>query len=166
MVDLPKTLNKFTAFVDGQGFAGKITEGTPPKLVLKVEEFIAGGMVTPIDLAMPEVEKMEFSFSVKETSSILHANFGKPDLAFTIRGAQGYGDQTEAVIYEMRGLLKEIDAGSWKPGGDAQSKYSFTARALKLTIGSNVVINIDAVNMILEINGKDMLSLTRSALGL
>lgn len=166
MGDLPKVLRRFTAFVDGQGYAGKIVECTPPKLVLKTVEFIGGGMPAPVDIPLSEVEKMVFDVTMKEVNSILGKSFAKPNMPFTARGSQSNGTETEAVIYQMRGLMTENDVGAWKTGGDTQSKYKFTARYLKITVGDEEMAEIDAENMIFKVGGVDLLIEDRKALGL
>lgn len=165
MGDMPKTLRMFTAFVDGEGYAGKVIEGTPPKLTLKTEEFEDGAMPAPVDISLASIEKMVFELSLKEVTSAVYKNFGKADLPFTLRGSMSNGTDTVAVIYQMRGLLREIDPGTFKKG-DTQGKCSFTARRLKLTIATEVVVEIDALNHILKFGGVDYLAKDRQNLGL
>jgi len=166
MADLPKTLRKFAAYVDGVGYVGKVVAGTPPKLTLKTEEFIDGAMVAPVDISTGQTEKLVFVLTMKEMAPDLYKHFGQADKGFTLRGAQGFGADAEAVIYQMRGLLTELDSGEWKPGGETQLKLSFTARYLKLSIAGTELIEIDAINTIFKVGGVDQLAADRAALGI
>jgi P2 family phage contractile tail tube protein len=164
---LPKLLKNFNAFVDGKGFAGRIEEIQLPKLTLKTEEFRAGGMDIPvqIDLGM---EKLEAELTFAEYDADLFRLFGISggnSIAFTLRGGlQGVGE-TESVVINLRGVIKELDAGTWKPGDKTSLKCTVAASYYKLTIDNRELIEIDAENMIRKINGTDQLSSLRSAIG-
>ena len=49
---LPRTLRNFSLFVDGTGYAGKVTELTLPTLTIQNEEYRAGGLDAPIAIDM------------------------------------------------------------------------------------------------------------------
>lgn len=164
---LPKTLRNYTGFIDGFGYAGKIKEGTPPTVSLQVEEYLAGGMAAPIDIDMGAVEKMECSMTFSEYSNALYAHIGKTDTPLTLRGAQvGPNGETESVIYQMRGLLREVEPGSWQRGNVPDKKLMFTPHYLKISIADQPVVEIDAENMIRRIGGIDQMADQRRALGL
>ncbi|GHT98386.1 hypothetical protein FACS1894126_3800 [Alphaproteobacteria bacterium] len=55
---LPKILKNFNVFVDGRGYAGRVEEVSLPKLSLKTDEFLAGGMDAPIEIDLG-MEKLE-----------------------------------------------------------------------------------------------------------
>ena len=62
---LPRTLKNFQLSVDGVGYAGRVTELTPPTLSTKSEEYRAGGMDAPYYIDMGS-EAMEAEFTVSE----------------------------------------------------------------------------------------------------
>jgi len=164
--DIPKNLRMFAGYVDGVGYGGQIIDGTPPKIVMQTEEFQAGGMVAPEDLSLNSVEKMVCDMSVKEVTDALYNNLNKPNLPFTLRGSKGSGPDAEPVIFQMRGLMRELDPGQWKAGGDAALKVAFTCRYLKVTIGTNEVAEISTWPPILKIGGIDYIAQDRKNLGL
>lgn len=45
-------LKNFNLFVDGRGYAGNVSEYTPPNLAVQTEDHRAGGMDAPIALDM------------------------------------------------------------------------------------------------------------------
>jgi P2 family phage contractile tail tube protein len=165
---LPKILKNFNAFVDGKGFAGRIEEIQLPKLTLKTEEFRAGGMDVPVQVDLG-IEKIEAELTFAEYDPDLFRLFGivgNAGISFTLRGwMQGVGN-AESVVINLRGIIKELDAGTWKAGEKSTLKCIVAAHYYKLTIDNHELIEIDAENMIRKINGSDQLSSLRSAIGI
>ena len=64
MAQLPKTLQGFSVFVDGQGYAGRIVRGTPPRLVKTVVRH-RSGMPGPVAL-FNGYDAMELEFVLRE----------------------------------------------------------------------------------------------------
>lgn len=165
---LPKTLTNFTAFIDGFGWAGKITEGTPPSLALLTEEYHAGGMAAPVDLDMGSVEKLEFELTFGEYNALLYRYIGQNNVPITLRGAQAAADGsgTESVVYSTRCLVKATDPGSWQRGQRGTQKLMLTASYLKVTINEVPVAEVDVETMVRVVDGVDQLAATRRALGI
>lgn len=165
---LPRKLKKFTAWVDGTGYLGKVQELEPPKLSLKTEEYRAGGMDAPVEIDMG-MEKLEANATFAEYSPELFEKFGVvegKDVPFTFRGAIRANAEADEVILEMRGRIRELDTGTWKAGDDSTLKIAIALRYYKVTIAGEEVIEIDPVNMIRKIGGVDQLETERSALGI
>lgn len=165
---LPTILKNFNVFVDGRGYAGKIDEITLPKLTIKTEEYRAGGMDIPISIDMG-MEKLEADFTFAEYDAKLFKLFGLIhgySVCLTLRGAIQSGIYYQGVIINLRGIFRELDFGSWKPGEKATLKCTVAAHYYKLTIGSKELIEIDAENMIRRINGVDQMFILRSILGI
>ncbi len=165
---LPKKLKNFTAFVDGVGYAGKVTEIELPKLKIKTQEHRAGGMDAPVEIDMG-MEKLESNVTFAEYSPELFKLFGLVDgnaVSLTFRAAQQDDSTTEDIIVNLTGSLREIDPGTWKSGEDGTAKYAVSARYYKLTIAGTELIEIDVENMIRKIGGVDQLAEQRKALGL
>ncbi len=164
---LPKKLKKFTAFVDGTGYLGKVEEVESPKLTLKMEEYRAGSMDAPVEIDMG-MEKLEATITFAEYSEELFTKFGLvdgADVPLTLRGAIQADSDADAVIIELRGQIRELDPGSWKGGDNTTLKVAVAIRYYKLTIAKNEIVEIDVVNMIRKIKGKDQLESQRKALG-
>ncbi|WCR54461.1 MAG: hypothetical protein PG981_001483 [Wolbachia endosymbiont of Ctenocephalides orientis wCori] len=167
---LPKILKNFNVFVDSCGYAGKIDEITLPKLTIKTEEHRAGGMDMPVSIDVG-MEKLEAEFTFVEYDSELFRLFsllsGYP-VFLTLRVClQGrYITEFEAVVIKLRGIFKELDFGSWKPGEKATLKCSVAAHYYKLTISVQELIEIDAENMIRRINGINQMMIMQKILGI
>jgi P2 family phage contractile tail tube protein len=164
--DVRKNLN---LFVDGRGMAGQVEEFNPPKLSLKLEEFRAGGMDVPIELTMG-MEKLNADFSLISYDKNVLALFGVAEgstVPFVAREAlESFDGTVTPVIHTMRGKIKEMDPGTSKSGDKPMLKISMSLAYYKLQHGDTVVLEIDVENMIRIVNGVDVLSSQRAALGI
>lgn len=168
-IQFPKVMKNLNLFIDGRGYAGRIDEIELPKLAIKTEEHRAGGMDLPIELDLG-MEKLEANMTLSDFDSEVFKLFGlvgNQSIAYTIRGAiQAQGEPSQAVIINLRGGWKELDAGTWKPGDKSSVKATVTANYYKLSIDGTAVVEIDAINLVRTINGVDQMAKIRSDIGL
>ena len=166
IVDILKNCN---LFVDGRGYAGKVTEVNLPKLTVKMEEHRDGGMDAPAEIDMG-LEKLECDFSTSSIDADLLRSWGLAPgnlVPLTFRGALVSEDGTvTAAVASVRGQVKEVDFGTWKPGEKVPLKCAVAVRYYKFEHGGAVVHEIDVDNMIRKINGVDQLAEQRTALGI
>ncbi|CAN7197122.1 phage major tail tube protein [Pseudomonas brassicacearum subsp. neoaurantiaca] len=169
MAMIPETLANLNLFADGVSFQGDVPSLTLPKLTLKMEEHRGGGMDAPVELDMG-MEKQEANFTTTGVRRESLKFFGLADgTAFngTFRGAyKGLKGKVTPVIVTLRGTLKEVDMGDWKPGDKAEIKHSIGLTYYKLEVDGRTVYEIDPIGMRRVINGVDQLAAQRSALGL
>lgn len=162
-------LKNFAAFVDGRGYAGEVTSYTPPAITLATEDFRAGGMDAPIALDMG-MEALTSSFVMSKYDFDVLGLFGVAegsDVAFTVRGAiESYDGTVTAVVHTMRGKITGFDRGDWTPGQMAPLTVTMSLHYYKETIGGRITHEIDVINMIRIVNGKDRLAAQRAAMGL
>ena len=165
---IPKTLKNFNLFVDGRGYAGRVEELTLPKLSIKTEEIKAGGMDVPIELDMG-MEKLECELTLSEYDAEVIKMFGLNNGAqvpLTLRGGLDDEAGITPVVVTLQGAWRALDFGNWKAGEKASLKVSVALRYYRLEIGGQELIEIDALNMVRKIDGKDQLEGLRGALGL
>ena len=164
-----KLLRNVSVFFDGVGYAGKFDSFDPPKLSLNTEAFRPGGTDMPQEIDMG-MEKMECKLATSNADIEALKRFGLAngaDTALTLRGAQkGRGTAVEAVEHHCRGLVKEVDWGTWEPGKKAPCSFMVTLSYYKCVIGGEVTAEIDVENMKRIIDGVDQLAALREALGL
>jgi len=168
MAHLAKKLKAFTLFVDGEGYAGRVDELTPPKLTIKAEEYRAGDMDAPLDIDMGQ-EKLSLEASVGEYDAVLWRQWGLSegrDVAVTLRGSQGHGVNEEPVLLACRGMVTEIDPGGWKPGDANTCKLTMTLAYYRAEINGAEVVEIDVLNGVRKVGGVDQLAQRRRNLGL
>ena len=162
-------LRNMNMFVDGQGYAGRVDEVIPPKLTIKTEEFRAGGMDGPIEIDQG-MEKMETTLTASGVDLTLLQRWGLMQgeaLPVTLRGALRSEDGTvRAVVINLRGRIKEVDWGTWKPGEKVPLKAMMAVTYYKCTLDGEVVHEVDMANMIRIVNGVDQLAQVRTALGM
>ncbi|MHC8343351.1 phage major tail tube protein [Pseudomonas sp. RT6P73] len=166
---IPQVLSNCAAFVDGVSFAGDVPTLSLPKLTQKNDDYQGGGMSAPIEMAMG-LEKLEAAFTTNGVRRESLKYFGLADqtacnvvFRAAFRGLKGV--ITPAVV-TMRGGIKEVDMGDWKPADKAEIKHAIKLVYYKLEIDGRVMYEIDPINMIQVIDGVDQLAAERSALGL
>lgn len=166
---IPEMLTNCVMFVDGVSFSGDVPSMTLPKLSVKTEEYRGGGMSGPVDLPTG-LEKLEAAFTTNGVRKEALKFFGLADQTacnLVFRGSfKGQKGTVKAVTLTLRGSLKEVDMGDWKPGDKAEIKHAVAVTYYKLEIDGRVMYEIDFANMVQVINGVDQLAAERTALGL
>ena len=166
IVDVLRNVN---LFVDGRGYAGRVSEVNLPKLTVKTEEYRDGGMDAPVEIDMG-LEKLECNFSTSSIDAALLQSWGLAPgnpVPVTFRGALESEDgAVKAVVARVRGQVKEVDWGTWKPGEKAPLKCMIAVRYYEMTIDGAQIHEIDVPNMKRVVNGVDRLAEQRAALGI
>jgi P2 family phage contractile tail tube protein len=166
---IPQVLKNMNLFVDGVSFSGDVPTLSLPKLTLKVEDYQGGGMFAPIEFAVG-MEKLESAFTTNGVRRESLKFFGLADqtaTSLTFRGA--FADlkgRVTPVIVTMRGGVKEVDMGDWKPSTVGEIKHGVKLTYYKLEIDGRLMYEIDPLAMIMVVDGVDQLAAERSALGL
>ncbi|GLQ20514.1 phage major tail tube protein [Algimonas porphyrae] len=166
MIELPKVVSDFTAFIDGRGLAGRINEAKIPAIGLVTEEHTAGGMGGTVDIWMGLVEKMETEVTVDGMSAAFTEGLGRSDFPLTLRGVLVNDDVTEQAIFQTRGLYKKAEFGDLKRKDKGSQKLMATLSYFKATIGSVEIVEVDVINKIFIVDGVDRFAEHRAALGL
>jgi P2 family phage contractile tail tube protein len=165
MVKLPKIVRDFTGFIDGTNYAGAINEGKIPDIEFVTEEVSNGGMGGTVDVWMGLVAKLETELTIEGLSAEFMAQLGNPDVGLTLRGDLTDGTETQAAIFQMRGLIKKSEIGNLKRKDKGTTKVMGTLTYFKATIGGQEVAEIDVINKVCKINGTDRFAESRAALG-
>ena len=162
-------LKNVNLFVDGRGFAGQVMEVNLPKLTVKMEEHRDGGMDAPAEIDMG-LEKLECDFSTSSIDAGLLRSWGLAPgslVPVTFRGALESEDGTVTpVVASVRGSVKEVDYGTWKPGEKVPLKCAMAVRYYKFEHDGALIHEIDVDNMVRIVNGVDRLAEQRAALGI
>lgn len=166
---IPEVLSNCAGFIDGVSFAGEMPSLTLPKVVLKTEAYRGGGMAGEVEIPTG-VEKLEAGFITNGVRREALKFFGLSDrtaCSAVFRGSfKGLKGKVTPVIVTMRGGIKEVDMGDWKPGDKAETKHNMALTYYKLEVAGRVVYEIDMLGMVLVVDGVDQLADERSALGL
>ncbi|MFP3187034.1 MAG: phage major tail tube protein [Paraburkholderia sp.] len=167
---MPRKLKGFNLFHNGTNFVGQTTEITLPKLSRKMEDYQGGGMSGPIQIDFgQEAIQMEWTCGGFMTEVIGQYGITKHD-GVLLRFAGGYQseDKTtyDAIEIVVKGRHKELDPGTAKAKEDTAFKVTTVASYYKLSVNGQDLIEMDFINMVEKINGVDLLSGLRTALGL
>lgn len=167
---LPSVLKNFMLFNDGQSYMGQVEEVKLPKLKRKMDDFRGGGMNGPVKIDLGQ-EGLEIEFTCAGVMKQVFDQYGtcKAD-GIMLRFAGAYQrDDTcavQAVEVVVRGRHEEIDPGDGKGGDKGKLTAKSTLTYYKLTIDGKETIEIDLLNFVEKVNGKDMLADQRKAIGL
>lgn len=169
-MSLPRKLKNFNLFNAGRNYQGEVPEITLPKLTKKMEEYRAGGMDAPIDIDLG-TEKLTMEWTCGGYVKHAIGQFGalKHDgIILRFAGALQADDVEKTIPVEIvaRGRHSEIDFGNAKAGDDTNVKINSSLSYYKLSIDGELVIEIDIINMVMIVDGKDQLQDVRMALGL
>lgn len=166
---LPAKLKNFNFSVDGTSYLGETTEVTQPKLAMRLEGYRAGGMMAEVDVNMG-LEKLEMEFKIGGHEEDLIKLFGGPisGNVFRFNGAYQHDDDdsVDAVELVCRGRIVELDEGNEKSGDDTEHSYKASLTYYKKTVNGVDIIEIDTLNQIYIVDGKDRLAEIRKAMGL
>lgn len=169
MAQLPRTLRNFSLFVDGTGYAGKVTEMTLPTLSIATEEYRAGGLDAPVAIDMG-MEALTASFTLAEYDPEILKLFGLYDqnaTQLTVRGALQRNGDTDAVsmVVNLTGSVTSFDPGAMEAGSMTEASFEMQCRYYKLELANETLHEIDVENMKRIINGTDQLESLRTAMG-
>ena len=167
---LPRTLRNFSLFIDGTGYAGRVTELTLPTLTIATEEYRAGGLDAPVEIDMG-MEALSASFTLAEYDVDVIKRFGlynQNDVEVTARGALQRNGDVDAVacVCNLTGHIKSFDPGAFEAGSPTEASFEMGVRYYKLAIAGDDLIEIDIENMKRIINGTDQLTSLRDAMGI
>ena len=134
-----------------------------------MEEHRDGGMDAPAEVDMG-MEKLECSFETSAVDAGLLRSWGLGPgnlVPLSFRGAlEGEDGTVTPVVATVRGVVKEIDWGTWKPGEKSPLKCAVAVRYYKLDHGGATLHEIDVDNMVRIVDGTDRLAEQRAALGI
>lgn len=156
---LPNKLININATIQGRGHIGEIAEFTEPKLVIKMEEHRAGGMLGPVMLDQG-LEALEAEITMTSHVKENIRQFGTTDVAgirTRLVGAYRRDDGTtpQAVEIYLGGRFKEFDMGGSKAGDDTEHKYMFPCSYYRRVVDGRTEIEIDMLAGIFIVDGVD-----------
>ena len=167
---LPRILKHFNVFADGVTHAGEVEEIDLPKLTRKVEEYRAGGMNGPVEIDLGN-DKLELETTYGGLMREILQQYGTTTIdGAMLRFAGAYqredSGEVDAVEIVVRGRHTEITFGKGKTGAKDPFKVKSSLTYYKLTVNGEEWIEIDHVNFIERVFGKDRLAEQRKAIGL
>ncbi|HGN1550703.1 phage major tail tube protein [Pseudomonas aeruginosa] len=169
---MPRKLKNMNLFNDGGSYQGLVKSCTLPTLARKMEAFRGGGMNGPVkaDLGHDD-DGIQFEWTVGGLELTVLKQYGAVSASgVMLRFAGAYQqDDTGAVTsveIVVRGRHETIEMGDAQPGEDTEHKITTTCSYYKLVVNGEEIIEIDLLNFVEKVNGKDLLEAQRKAIGL
>jgi len=169
MATASNILKNFNVYIDGRGFAGVAEEVQLPTLELKSEDFRAGGMDGTIKIEMgQEALECNITLSGYDERTLALWGVGEGNLVpIVARGALESLDGTVTpIVVNISGTIRSMEPDAWKSGEKSTLKLIVDIRAYKYSQNGQVIHDIDIINMVRIVNGKDRLANMRNALGI
>ncbi|MDR5776524.1 MULTISPECIES: phage major tail tube protein [unclassified Caballeronia] len=167
---MPRKLKGFNLFHNGESFIGQVAEVTLPKLTRKMEDYQGAGMSGPIKIDFGQ-EGIQMEWTCGGLMRPVLAQYGVTTHdGVLLRFSGGYQSEdatsVDSVEIVIKGRHSEIEMGTAKAKDDTAFKVTTVASYYKLTINGQELIEIDFINSIEKINGKDLLAALRKAIGI
>lgn len=165
----PHLLNRFNAYKKGKELIGIAGELNLPEVTQLTDSLdgagVGGNMDLPVIGLIDDME-MEIGFlSLCEDIFSVMDPTEVADLAFN--GAiQGMDSGTGAIGFKelsisVRGVVKKFTPGSIKSGAKMGSSVTLGLNYYKIVLGGKTMLEIDKLNGVYVINGKDVLKEVR-----
>lgn len=167
---LPRLLKLMNVFNGGQSYLGVAQEVELPKLTMKGEDFRTAGMLGEVTANLG-LEKLELTHKYAGIVPELFSGFASETIdSELVRFAGSYQrDDTgeiSAVEVLMRGRHTELDGGNSKVGDNTETSIKTALTYYKLTIDGTDKIEIDLINAVFKVDGKDRYAKHRAAIGI
>ncbi|HBP0149871.1 TPA: phage major tail tube protein [Pseudomonas aeruginosa] len=169
---MPRKLKNMNLFNDGGSYQGVVKSCTPPPLARKMEAFRGGGMNGPVkaDLGFDD-DGIQFEWTLGGLDLTALKQYGAVSASgvmLRFAGSFQQDDTGEVTPVEIvvRGRHETIEMGDTQPGEDTEHKITTTCSYYKLVVNGEEVIEIDLLNFVEKVNGKDLLEAQRKAIGL
>ncbi|NMZ00140.1 phage major tail tube protein [Pseudomonas proteolytica] len=169
---LPHKLKNLMLFNDANIYRGLIKSATLPPLARKMEAYRGGGMNGPVkvDLGLSD-DGIQFEWKTGGLDLVSLKQFGAVNAAgvalrFTGAFEQDDTGEVSAVEIVVRGRHEAIEMGDAQPGEDTEHSITTTCSYYKLTVDNEEIIEIDLLNFIEKVGGKDILEKQKKALGI
>ncbi|MFZ4546724.1 MAG: phage major tail tube protein [Bacteroidales bacterium] len=161
--------NVYVGAESTHGFASEITL---PDIEASMSEYKALGMVGTKEL-FQGFGKMESAIKWNAPSEAILKACSDPrkSVDLMVRTSRevyenGSVAREEPVIYYLKGVSKNFNAGSFKPKDDTETETKFAVSYFKMIQNGNEIYELDVDNNIFKIGGSDQLANYRANLGL
>lgn len=166
---LPRTLKAMMVFNEGQGYLAEAKSVTLPTLTRKMEDWRIGGGVLAMDMGMDGVLELTSTFGGPERQFLRQFGIAKVNGIY-LRFVGSYQKDDTAAIdtveVVVRGRHSEIEMGDQEVGEVGEFKVVSALAYYKLIWNGRTEIEYDPLNMVLIVDGVDLMAEQRRSLGL
>lgn len=167
----PRKLKQMMMFIDGVGYAAEAESVTLPDLARKFETYRGGSMHRAVKIDMGSADDLNLEHKYGGPIRDILAQYGLK----TLTGAQlrfvgNYQDDSTGAVSTceivVRGRHETITRGEQKPGEAGEFGVTTACTYYKESWDGVVVIEDDALNGILIVDGEDLMAEHRRRFGL
>ncbi|MCF6432599.1 phage major tail tube protein [Leisingera sp. MMG026] len=166
MIQYPRTIRNFGAFIDGRSYCGRVTEGKLPELKLMLAAHRGSGMDAPVNQDMG-MEALRTELTLAEWPPELIKMFGTRQRLTLRPGAMGEEDfSSDTIIATVGGRFSVTNFADLKPGSDAPLKLTVETDYFRMLHNGDELFEIDVRAGKRVIGGVDQLAELRASMGL
>jgi len=170
MSKLPSKLLLFNLFLQGYGFGGEGKNAKLPSIKFLTEKFSGGGMAGSVNWRTGQVDDLKLEYTIGGlTVQGIRAMGATAIDGVQLRFVGAYqrpdtGDTAQAEVV-VRGQQNEWDPGDVENGKDTEHKFTIDVVYYKLIVDGRDEIEIDILNGLVIIDGKNQFEKLRSLAG-
>lgn len=162
---IPEKVNDFNAYLDGKKMIGTVASVTLPEVNMESSTVSGAGIGGEIDsptIGQFESMEQELQFNMLYSSAV---DMLSPlsEVNITIRGAQQVYDKTGGYAFKgmrivEKGRVKKFKPGKVEKGEGMEAAVTLELSYIMIENDGKQAIEIDKLNGIYKVNGKDMLA--------
>jgi P2 family phage contractile tail tube protein len=165
MMQYPRTIRNFGAFIDGRSYCGRVTEGKLAELKMQTASHRGAGMDAPVAVDMG-MEAMRTELTLAEWPPELIKMFGTRQRLTLRPGAMGEEDFTaDTFVATVGGRFSVTNFADLKPGSDAPLKLTIETDYFRMLHNGEELFEIDVKAGKRIIGGVDQLEALRASMG-
>lgn len=170
MIEISKVFNA-RVYIDGTDFIAKAEEVDLPKVKFKFSDTKALGIYADSELPTG-IDKLEARIKFNSVYPDFVALAADPFTSRTVIVRAPYQVWTQQGVAktaplkaELRGFFKEWDSAKLKKADSAEAEANMSVIYYKLEIDGQEIVEIDTLNNIYKVRGKDLLREYTNAIG-
>ncbi len=166
MISYPKKIRNFTAFMNGFGYAGRVTSGQIPEVKIKTASHRGGGMdgAVAVDMGVEDM-KAELALADWPPELIKYAGT-RQDLTLNAAARTMRDFEFEGYSANIIGLVSVLNFAELKAGDDAPLKLTMEVDEFALSHEGAELFRLNPSQGIRIIGGVDQLAGQRRAMGI
>ncbi|MGV6840168.1 MAG: phage major tail tube protein [Planktomarina sp.] len=165
LIQHPRTLRNYRAYIDGQSYAGLSPEAKMPEVKIQVADYRGGGMdgTTPQDMG---IEAMTAEITLAEWTEQALTLIGTRKRMVLRPAAQGQDvGNADAIIATLGGLWSSLSPGDLKPGNDMPLKLTLSCDYFRMVKNGVEMFELAPALGKRVVGGVDQLAALNTAMG-
>lgn len=170
---IPEKIINYKCYVDGQSSPTALVDVELPDIQFMSETINGAGLAGEIDSpTLGHFQALEIGLNFRTLIDKNFQMFSQKQYALEFRAAAQSTDMNSGKIevgklkVSTRVVPKSLALGKLEVGKPSGSSQKFACHYLKVEVDNKVVLEIDKINMIFNVNGEDLLTTVRDALGI